>query len=161
MSRDFWHSLPDNIQWGLIWGASSAGFFSLIAIAIWIFIGLPLGEIQAAPPEWEGATLRFNLWSILIGYWVAGLAGGAVAGWLRPLGQHSYWGASIVGIVAGFVISWPLFVSMFGISGWSAPVYATGIAAPFFLGPFYACLIRWRYSGQLKKRKDGSWQVDR
>lgn len=157
-----WNRIPDNIQWGLIWGAGFAGFFSLIALALWSVSVFLAGD----PDPWKdvvdigGIEKRgITIGEILAGYWIAGLVGGGIAGWLRPLASRSYSGAVVTGILVGIPVSAALSAVVFGLD-WNSTVTVTWIASALVFGPVYATLIKSRYSGHLYQDEEGKWEID-
>lgn len=161
---ELWERIPDNIQWGLIWGAGFAAFFSLIAIAIWLLMVLttgdldPWGDIQFV--DVQGVEPGISIWTILIAYWGGGLAAGTLAGWMRTLAKSAWWGAVLTGIVAGMPVSAAMMLVIFGFAGWSRLATMSWIAGFLVFGPFYALLIKYRYSGHLYQDEDGGWKID-
>ena len=82
-------TVPQNIAWGLQYGALLALFFSL-------FVGLLA--------LWRGAdwnpTYKVSTWSVVLGYWIAGIFGGLLVGVLRPLATGRF-GNTLVGVLIG------------------------------------------------------------
>lgn len=161
----WWNWLSDDVQWGLIWASGAAGFFSLIALGIWFVMVVATGDLSPwasmdVLQHREEVEGQISLWEILVVYWGAGLPAGALTGWLRPLAARSWWGAIFVGIVVGFIVAGAFILAIVGLSQWNRSITNWWLMWSVIFGPFYAVLIKYRYSGQLRKTEEGDWEID-
>lgn len=106
-----------------------------------------------------GVEPGISILRILAAYWGGGLVAGALAGWMRPLAARSWWGASLAGIVDGIPVSAAIILVLFGFDGWNRLATISWIAGFLVFGPFYAALIRHRYSGHLYQNDEGRWEI--
>lgn len=124
--------MTTNVRTGTLIGFVIASLYSLYAVILYAIRG-------AAPFEANGVSLG----GIVAAYYGAGVAGGAIVGALSPLLRWRL-GATIVGIVAGFVVFLGIGLATEGhISRWTGRTWETAIVLGTLFGVICSNII-WR-----------------
>lgn len=158
--RRLWENLPDDLQWGLSWGAGGALFFTVVALFLFGVQFLLTGQL---PPSWadvwEG-TGRHSMWWAIPAYWVGGVIAGVLLGWMRGFAGRSNWTAAFTGIVISFLMALMFAATGYGFTAWPRDaVIVAGIYA-LLAGPIFGVMLRKQYAGALWKDEDGRWHID-
>jgi len=90
------------LRWALAWTLSFATLYSLWAAAV------SLIQHRTYFPQYG-----LSIWSIIAVYYVASIVCGLALGFLYPLTDHR-WGATLMGVVLGFIAYAVVGTSMFG-----------------------------------------------
>lgn len=159
---ELWDRIPDDIQWGIIWWAGCALFFSGIAVVLWWFMSVvtgggvtPMAEVDLE----EAGGMRFRFWKALVAYWLGGLPTGLLVGWLRRFAAKSWLRGAAVGAVASIPFVGVTLALLIPPSRWGWDFLVLWALYSFVAAPIAALVFRATHKGDLRKDEDGRWNI--
>jgi hypothetical protein len=132
LSRTLQATVTTNVKGGVILGFVISSLYSLYAVILYAIRG-------SAAFEANGVTMA----GIVAAYYGAGIIGGAIVGALSPLLRWRL-GATVVGMVAGFVVFVGIGLATEGyFTRWTNRTWETAVVLGTFFGAVCANIV-WR-----------------